>query len=129
MQVAAKVNDGFATPLPGDEVVKVAASAWRYKEQDRLFVPGGEATAVIFHSDVEHLWNQPLALKLLIHLRMVHSWRNGAEFTLALATAESLGVSPKTFRAARDMLVERYFLEITHPGGKGKNDPPRARLL
>lgn len=129
MQIAVHINNEFALPLGGDEVVKTTASAWRYKEQGRLFVTGGEATAVVFHSDVEHLWNQPLALILLVQLRMAHSWRNGGEFTLALAMADSLGVSAKTFRAARDVLVDRYFLEITHPGGKGKNDPPRVRLL
>lgn len=129
MQIASRINSEFPMALGTEEVMRTVASVWRYKEQGRLFVPGGEANAVVFHSDVQHLWDQPLALSLLIQLRMAHGWRNGSEFTLALAMADTMGVSPKTFRSARDILVERYFLEITHPGGRGKNDPPRARLL
>ena len=127
--MASHANAQFAIPLPGDEVARVAASVWKYKESGRLFTPGGEATAVVFHSDMEHLWDAPMALNLLVRLRMAHGWRNGRPFALAKETAEALGVSVPTYRAARDVLVDRHFLEIIHPGGRGKNDPPQARLL
>jgi len=124
-----EANAQFAEPLPIDEVRKIACSIWRYKTEGRLMIGGGEATAVIFKSDTAHLWDQPLALVLLVKLRLAHGWRDGGEFALSLATAETLGVSPKTFRAARDALVSRRFLQITYPGGRGKSDPPRARLM
>lgn len=129
MQTAAEVNAQFAEPLSGEEVSRVAGSVWRYKQEGRLFRTGGEANAVLTQSEADHLWDQPTAMALLMRLRMAHSHRNGGEFAIALAMAETMGVSPKTFRAARETLVQRYFLEMTHPGGRGKNDPPRARLL
>ena len=129
MQLAANTNAQFTEPLNSDEVARIAASVWRYKEEGRLFVPGGEANAVIVHSDLEHLWDQPVAMMLLLRLRMAHSHRNGQPFALAKETATILGVSVPTYRAARDVLVERHFIEIVHNGGRGKNDPPQARLL
>ncbi|CCE97210.1 conserved hyphotetical protein [Sinorhizobium fredii HH103] len=129
IQMVAHANQQFAEPLPREEVLSVSHSAWKYKSQGRLMVSGGEATAVVFRSDADHLWDEPLALSLLIRLRMEHSWRNGAPFKLAKGTASALRVSVPTYRAARDTLVDRYFLEIVHPGGKGKNDPPIVRLL
>jgi hypothetical protein len=129
MTIAAEINGQFAAPLGGDEVARVAASIWRYKSEGRLFAPGGEATAVVGHSDMEHLHDAPNAVVLLLRLRMAHSHRNGKPFALARETADVIGVSYPTYRAARDVLVERRFIEIIHPGGKGKNDPPQARLL
>lgn len=129
MQIAAQANGEFAHPLGGSEVGKVASSAWRYKEAGRLFVPGGEATAVVFHSDLEHLWDKPVAMTLLLRLRMAHGWRNGQPFVLARETAQLIGVSYPTYLDARSALVSRHFIEIVHPGGKGKKDPPLARLI
>lgn len=129
MQTAVQFNGQFAQPLPDSEVSRSVGQVWKYKQEDRLFRTGGEANAVVTHSEMEHLWDAPVALMLLCRLRMAHSHRNGSEFAIALAMAEGIGVSRPTFRAARDTLVDRYFIEITHPGGRGKNDPPRARLL
>lgn len=129
IQMAGEINATFAAPLGGDEVARVAASVWGYKDKGRLFVPGGEANAVVFHSDIEHLWDQPNALALLVRLRMAHGHRNGSPFALARGAADLIGKSAPTYRTARDVLVDRRFIEIIHPGGKGKNDPPIARLL
>lgn len=129
IQMVSQANQQFSEPLPVDEVLSVAGSAWRYKQEGRLMVTGGEATAVTFRSDLDHLWDKPLALALLLRLRMEHSWRNGEPFILAKATAKSMGVAPMTYLAARDTLVDRNFLKIVYPGGRGKNDPPKAVLL
>lgn len=129
IKMAGEINATFAEPLGSDEVARVAGSVWGYKDRGRLFNPGGEATAVIFHSDRVHLWDQPLALSLLVSLRMAHGHRNGDPFALSRAAAGLIGVSAPTYRVARDVLVDRRFIEIIHPGGKGKNDPPIARLL
>ena len=64
-----------------------------------------------------------------MRLRAVHGRRNGGEFALANAFAESLGWGLTRFRKARDFLTERGFIACTHPGGKGPGDPPRYRLL
>ena len=127
--MVAEANKQFPDQLPMDEILSVSGSAWKYKQEGRLMVPGGEATAVAFKSDMDHLWGQPLAIVLLLQLRMAHGWRNGGLFPLAKGTAQTLKVSYPTYLAARDVLVDRYFLEIVHPGGRGKNDPPMARLL
>lgn len=129
MQMVTRINSQFAEPLAPSEVSRVAASIWRYKNEGRLFRTGGEANAVITHSEAGHLRDQPTALALLIQLRMAHSNRNGQPFALAREAASLIGVSFPTYRAARDVLVDRYFIEIVHPGGRGKNDPPMARLL
>ncbi|MGE7367884.1 bifunctional DNA primase/polymerase [Neorhizobium sp. NPDC001467] len=129
IQMVSQANQQFAQPLSADEVLSVSRSAWKYKQEGRLMVTGGEANAVIFQSDIDHLWDQPLGLSLLVRLRMAHGWRNGSPFPLAKGMAKSLDVSVPTYLAARDTLVDRMFLEIVHPGGKGKNDPPIVRLL
>lgn len=129
IQMVSHANRQFADPLPADEVLSVSNSAWKYKMQNRIMVGGGEATAVVFQSDIDHLWNEPNALMLLTRLRLANGWRNGEPFPLASAFAESMDMSIPTFRSARDVLVDRYFLEIMHPGGRGKNDPPLVRLL
>ncbi|ANM10379.1 MULTISPECIES: bifunctional DNA primase/polymerase [unclassified Rhizobium] len=129
IQMVSQANTQFAEPLPPDEVLSVSHSAWKYKEAGRLMITGGEATAVVFQSDIDHLWDQPNAVSLLIRLRLAHGHRNGGQFALSSAYAESMDMSIPTFRAARDALVERFFIEILHPGGKGKNDPPIVRLL
>jgi hypothetical protein len=129
IQMVSHANQQFAQPLPADEVLSVSKSAWKYKEAGRLMVTGGEATAVVFQSDIDHLWDQPTAMSLLMRLRLANGYRNGAAFPLSSAFAASMNISIPTFRAARDILVDRFFIEITHPGGKGKNDPPLVRLL
>ena len=129
IQMVSHANQQFAEPLPADEVLSVSKSAWKYKQEGRLMITGGEATAVIFRSDKDHLWDVPLALSLLVTLRMENGHRDGAPFSLGQGMAKAMGVSIPTFRAARDVLVDRYFLEIVHPGGRGKNDPPIVRLL
>lgn len=129
IQMVSHANQQFAEPLPADEVLSVSKSAWKYKQAGRLMVTGGEATAVIFQSDIDHLWDQPNAVSLLIRLRLANGHRNGGSFPLSSAFAESMDMSVPTFRAARDVLVDRFFVEILHPGGRGKNDPPIIRLL
>lgn len=129
IQMVSQANLQFAEPMHSDEVLSVANSAWKYKLAGRLMVSGGEASAVIFRSDKDHLWDVPLALSLLITLRMENSYRDGGPFQLGQGMAKAMGVSVPTFRAARDVLVGRGFLEIVHPGGRGKNDPPIVRLL
>lgn len=129
IEMVAHANKQFAEPLPDAEVLSCARSAWKYKMEGRLMVPGGEATAVVFKSDMDHLWDVPLALTLLMRLRLAHGYRNGAPFPLSQEIAKSMNVSTPTYRAARDVLAQRNFLEIMHPDGKGKNDPPIVRLL
>lgn len=127
--MVSRANQQFAEPLPESEVLSVSKSAWKYKSEGRLMAPGGEATAVVFRSDADHLWDQPKALSLLIRLRMENGYRNGGPFQLAQGIAKTVGMSIPTYLSARDILVKRYFLEIVHPGGRGPSDPPIARLL
>lgn len=129
IQMVSQANQQFAHPLPNEEILSVSQSAWKYKEANRLFVSGGEATAVIFQSDIDHLWDEPNALSLLIRLRLANGYRNGGAFQLSSAIAAKLDINKDTYLKARKVLVDRFFLEIVHPGGKGRHDPPVVRLL
>jgi hypothetical protein len=129
IQMVSQANQQFAQPLPADEVLSVCKSAWKYKEAGRLMVTGGEATAVVFQSDIDHLWDQPNALSLLVRLRLANGHRNGEPFHLTSGIAAKLNLSKETYLAARRVLVDRFFLEIIHPGGKGRHDQPVVRLV
>ncbi|CAK7257724.1 MULTISPECIES: bifunctional DNA primase/polymerase [unclassified Shinella] len=129
IQMVSQANQQFAQPLPADEVLSVSHSAWKYKEAGRLMVTGGEATAVIFQSDIDHLWDQPTALSLLVRLRLANGHRNGEPFPLTSGIAAKLNISKDTYLAARKVLIDRFFLEIVHPGGRGRHDQPLVRLM
>ena len=88
---------------------------------------GREARAVVTASELEALQSRPYALTLLAKLRLNHACRDG-EFYLSTKMADVMGWTPKRFRSERDFLVEQGFLEITHEGGRGAHDAPRAVL-
>ena len=128
IKMVAHANQQFAERLPTGDVQRITKSAWRYKRKGRLMIPGAEPTAVMFSSDVANLSDSPNALVLLIHLRLAHAWRGGEPFALARAMARALGWPMPRFLCARQTLIDRGFLDVVHPGGKGPNDPPMARL-
>lgn len=123
------LNGGFAEPLPRHEVERIAASATRYKLEDRLWLPGCEARAQVTASELKELGGNAAAVLLLMRLRAAQGCRNGDAFPLANALADSLGWGLPRFRKALSFLVDQGFLVRTHIGGKGPHDPPRYRLL
>lgn len=122
--IALDFNQRFETPLGDDEVFRAVKSAWNYKGTGNLW-GGGEAHCYI--SSSEHADLSPDDLYLLMKLRMSHSARKG-EFALANALGTSLGWTRPRYRKARNNLVGKNYVKITHSGGNRPKDPPRAIL-
>ena len=126
---AASLNESlFDMPMDEREVRKIVGSVWKYKEGDKILV-GQEARAFLTATELSQLGGHGDAALVLMKLRAAHGWREGEEFPLANALGASLGWGLPKFRTAKQILVENRFLEVTHTGGVGPRDPPRARLL
>ena len=121
-------NSEFKDPINANEVQKVADSVWNYKQQNRLFIPGCEASSVIPRNEYERLLNSPQALSLLIKLRLEHGWRNGGRFALTAATAKTINVSYETFKKARQKLIDEDLIKVINPGRKHVRKPTIVRL-
>lgn len=123
LAVAQEHNDGLVSPLPSEEVVKTAQSAWGYQIQGENWV-SGEARAVITESDLERLGGDSDAAYLLTKLRIAHGWRGGTTFALARAMAASMNWTIPRFMRARSCLSESGLIQCHHVGGDGPRDPP-----
>jgi hypothetical protein len=96
-------NATYAPPLPDEEVVKTASSAWGYTAQGRNWFGNGQV--VSSHAEVDELLTEaPDAFLLLAKLRR-HNW--GKPFIIANAMAERMGWTRKRFAAARAELERR----------------------
>jgi hypothetical protein len=112
-------------PLPWDEVIRTAASAWKKHSSGNNWV-GQRRRAVVPEPVLAALGDSPEALALWAHLRL---WHEGLRTRFAISPkpmAEAgciLGWSAKRYRKARDVLVERGFLRREHEGGRGMHIP------
>lgn len=118
-------NECCEPPLADAEVVKVTQSVWRYQTEGRNWV-GSEARAQITASELDEL--TPDAVFLLMKFRVAHACREG-NFAVANSMAGSLDWTLPRFRKANQELREKRYMKLTHVGGKGPGDPPRAHLL
>lgn len=122
-------NQSCDPPLPDSEVETICEVAFRYEAEGRNWV-GQEARARITKSEFERLRDDPVALALLVMLRLIHGHRHGNEFVLANETAKSLGWSLPRFRAAKARLITEGFLKLTNAGGRrGPGDTTKCRLV
>ena len=121
-------NEQCDPPLPGAEVMAVAAKATRYHDRGENWI-GREARAHITVSELSDLGGNGDAVLLLMKVRAAHGWRCGEPFPLAMALGAALGWHPKKFRQVRGFLCERDYLQCTYPGGAGPGDPALYRLL
>jgi len=121
-------NDEYLPPLPDNEVVKIANSAWGYEKRGDNWIGHGGKIVPLTHRDVDLLAaDHPDALALLSLLRR-HHWAR-PDFILSNAMADDfLGWTLRRFRAARDYLIQCGMLHCVHPGGRGPYDPPKFRL-
>lgn len=127
MEAAVEYNNAeFYRPLPADEVLKIVASAWGYEVEGKNRFGYGPRLVVDVEVVDDLLRSDLRAFGLFAWLMRHHAGVN--EFILAKGTAESLGWSVNTMRAARDALVAHGLIECTHAGGKKPNDPPRYRF-
>ncbi|RUT32629.1 hypothetical protein EMQ25_05635 [Arsenicitalea aurantiaca] len=122
MEKAMAYNEShFLEPMPEAEVLKVVASAWEYEVTGQNW-KGRGARVVIEHDTIDELAAEDPRAFALLSLLMRHHW--GREFVLAKAYAAKLNWAPNTFKAARDVLVEKGMLVCVHSGGRGPKDPP-----
>lgn len=120
-------NRLITAPLGDSEITRIIKSVCKRKEAGKLRLPGGEQWITFSKSEVENLPTE--ALQLLAHLKLCHSAKHGKEFTFANNTRNRMGISLHKFRIAKRALEELHLLKITHAGGNGPNDPPRAKLI
>jgi Bifunctional DNA primase/polymerase, N-terminal len=96
-------NSTYSPPLPDDEVVKTAASAWGYTASGRNWF--GKAQVVTSHVEVDELLIEaPDAFLLLVKLRR-HNW--GQTFMVANTMSKTMGWTRKRLAAAREELTRR----------------------
>lgn len=121
-----QLNEIYCSPpLEASEVEAAARSTWRYRETDRLFVPGGIASAVISKAELDRLSDEPAAIVLLMLLRVEHGARIEpfALATHAMSEAKLIAQwSRRTYEQARDILIDRGLLERVRIGG-GRGNP------
>jgi hypothetical protein len=122
------VNAEYSPPLPDNEVVKVAQSAWGYEERGENWIGrGGRIVSFTIAMSIFLAAAHTDAFALLAILRRQH-WAP-VDFILSNAMANSLGWSLRRFRSARDYLVECGKLRCVHRAGGGPHDPPKFQLL
>jgi hypothetical protein len=122
-------NAAQAVPLPDDELQRAVGSAWRYREQGSLMVPGvAESSLILPASIAEHAMatgNLDVA-GLMMMVRKYHS-EPGKSFALspvAMAAANKIkGWSPNRYRYAIREAMNLGLLVLVHMGGRGKRDP------
>jgi Primase C terminal 1 (PriCT-1) len=121
-------NAEYSPPLPDNEVVKVAQSAWGYEERGENWIGrGGRIVSFTIAMSIFLAAAHTDAFALLAILRRQH-WAP-VDFILSNAMANSLGWSLRRFRSARDYLVECGKLRCVHRAGGGPHDPPKFQLL
>ena len=124
-------NQHFPEPLPVDEVQRIAASAWKYKMDDRLLVPDCR-TGFLDLQELTVLSANPSASVLLAYLRAHHSAdHNFAVAARGIADSGALQMDRKTINRAREFLIENQFIEQVKTGGwiAGKRQPHQFRFL
>jgi hypothetical protein len=116
-------------PLPAAEIEKCARSAMRYEVTGRNFIgtrkPQFDAGARI----MDQLIDAPDAY--LLHAMFARFHGHRAEFVIAPRAMSAAGTPPwryERIERARDLLIERGFIEEIEPPGRGRN-PGRYRLL
>lgn len=131
IQEALALNAAICTPpLPDCLVLAMARGVWRYRERGTLWADDGGARAILSVWEFDALSDAPEAIALLILLKLCHGSRK-EDFAIvpdSMAEAGLLGDwGKKSYMRARDLLLERGFIERTHEGG-GRGNPHLYRL-
>jgi hypothetical protein len=111
--VARNYNDqSCIPPLPDDEVVKVARSAWKYTETGKNRI--GQYGAWLTNGSINQLVGTPYALSLIAYLQ-AHNGPN-AMFWIADGLGNSLSWRAETFQKARRTLIKAGWIKpLTKP--------------
>lgn len=108
-------------PLPQDEVQGIINNVWRLKIENKLY-GGGERFITVMGSEIQTLQDQPRAFWLLMCLKNAHENRRTSFAISPRAIAEKTGWDSATVREARNILLERKYLELVHRGGSKPGD-------
>lgn len=127
LQMAITINNGFAQPLPLNDVAYTVRSVWKYKLEGRLLVSGCDATALVKQHEARALKHDMRALGLLTHLRTEHGWRRGGPFFIANGMSRSVGMSLPIFHRTLRVLVDAGKLKLLKRGGR-HHDPSQYCL-
>jgi hypothetical protein len=129
LDVAGTINDDCDPPLPDPEVVKTAASAWRYEIEGHNWA-GRSARVHLSADEIANLSAHPhgsdMALLLLVLRRSHWGHSSFAASAKAMAAAEVIpgwGRSPDRYRRTLALLVESGLLRLEHRGGSRPGDP------
>jgi hypothetical protein len=130
-----KANAELCKPLqPDHEVQRAARSAWRYRVNGRLMVPGVQSSIILPSASIARLLaeGEVDAMALLALLRKSHSGRLDEAFAvspLAMERCRLIGSWDKRrYRNATRKLCELGELVQLTPGGRGKHDPAMYRF-
>jgi hypothetical protein len=125
------INEALCLPpLPAQEIRRAAKSAWGYREGGHLFQQCGQANAVTEAAEFQCLKDEPNAFVLLTLLRLNHGIRQEpfAIVKEAMSRAKLIANwSGKIYAQARDVLLDRRFIELVREGG-GRGNPHRYVL-
>jgi hypothetical protein len=131
------INDGLAEPLPKNEVMRLATSAWGYEATGANWVAQAPR-AVLEEDTVKQLTmadDGADAMLLFANLRVAHGARHcrGEPFAISpanMAKARTIPPwSPGRIPKARQALIELGFLIEVHRGGGGPGDPSLFRFI
>ena len=134
VNVVRRFNDEGCVPsLPEVEVLRTAKSAWQYKTQGRLWLPGGTSNVVVSQETIAALQHDGGgdALLLLMVLNAAHQGRR-ATFSVSpegMAKNRLIGSwDIKRYRRARDTLCRIGALQRLTAGGRTTGDPALYRF-
>ena len=119
LDVAHTNNASFLPPLPDEQVMKVAKSAWKYTEKGRNWFGVGKRI-ISTHDEVDGLLRERPDAYLLLTILRRHHWAR--EFVVANAMAAEMpggGWRRERFAAARSELERRGFIVQVRPAMKG----------
>ena len=110
IDVARTAAAAFDTPLPDDEIVRTALSAWRYEAEGKNWVGLGGPPCLPASEPDGLLWHSPDAFILWKMLRHHHAER--ARFHIANAMAQVM--PPKPWKRERLAAARKVLLEHRH---------------
>jgi len=128
LDVARTIAADFEPPLADSEVVKTAQSAWDYETNPAKENWAGRGQRIyLTEPEIPVLLENPDALVLYVKLKMSRSGDLAprAVCPKAMAQAELIPGwhDKRRYKKARDWLVEKGFLRLSHKGGRGAGDP------
>jgi DNA-binding XRE family transcriptional regulator len=128
VDVARTIADDFEPPLADGEVIKTARSAWDYETNPAKENWAGRGQRIyLTESEIPTLLENPDALALYVKLKMAQGGDPAPRAVCPKAMAEAELIpgwrDKRRYKRARDWLVGKGLLRLSHQGGRGAGDP------